>query len=145
MSCLSFYNAHLEDQTQINWNSCNLPPTPPPLSTPILKLAKPDLDFAARVEPVSLDHYFSATVAAATCWESAQLFWRLHPILHVTCSWAPRMNWREWASLLLYKAHLPLNIRPSSRLVVLVPLFLNLPRSPLLFQLQAASQARTQT
>ena len=71
MSCLSFYNAHLEDQTQINWNSCNLPPTPPPLSTPILKLAKPDLDFAARVEPVSLDHYFSATVAAATCWESA--------------------------------------------------------------------------
>ena len=33
------------------------------------------------------------------------------------------MNWREWASPLLYKACPPLNIRTLSRLVVLVPLF----------------------
>jgi hypothetical protein len=34
-----------------------------------------------------------------TCWEAAVLFRRLHPILHVvTCSWAPRIKWLEWAS-----------------------------------------------
>jgi hypothetical protein len=57
------------------------------------------------MEPAFLDHsiYRSATVAVplqdnATCWEATELFLRLHPILHVvTCSWASRMSWREWA------------------------------------------------
>jgi hypothetical protein len=52
---------------------------------------------------------------------------------------------RNGLSPLFYKACLPLKIWTLSRLVVLVPLFLNPPRLPLFFQFQDASQARTQT
>ena len=45
------------------------------------------------------------------------------------------MDWQEWASPLLYKACPPLKIWTLSRLVVLVPLFLNPPRLPLFFQI----------
>jgi hypothetical protein len=99
--------------------------SPPPL-LPLRRLP--------RVEPAFLDHSIVQPALAvplqdtATCWEAAELFLRLYPILQViTYSWAPRMNWQEWAPPPhpLYKCiHSPLNIRN----LVLAPC---LPSSPL--------------
>jgi hypothetical protein len=94
------------------------------------------------VEPASLDHSIVHPLSLLLPAGSLPNYSRDYILSRM---WATRMNWWKWASALLYKSCPPLNIRTLNRLVVLVPLFLDLPRSPLLFQLQAASQALTRT
>jgi hypothetical protein len=121
----------------------------PPIS---LKQAKPEFDLAAPMEIISggaflpRSLYCFATAAVplqdtATSWEAQELFWRLYPILHLSSpavgfrlqGWIGRMDFPPAPRF--YKACLSLKIWTLSRLVVLVPLFLNPLRLSLFFQI----------
>jgi hypothetical protein len=83
-----------------------------------------------RVEPSSLDHY---------CSPSRYCYLLRAPILHVvTCSWAPRMNWWEWASPSFISAFAIKHLSLDQNLV-LAPFFSRPPSFPL-FQLRPATQ-----
>jgi hypothetical protein len=71
-----------------------------------------------RVEPASLDHSIVQPLSLLPAGKPPSYSGH-YTLQVVTCSWAPRMNWWEWASPFLYKVHPPLNIWTLNRLACL--------------------------